>query len=353
MKEEFSFNFGGFSSRVFIRENLPSLDEVIPEKRRFLLVCDRNTEFLARKIASGSPLCVLPPGENAKEWAQVETILRCAREAGLGRDGVFIGLGGGVVTDLTAFAASVYMRGGSLRLVPTTLLAMADAALGGKTGFDLFGIKNLAGTFFPAETIYMCRQALDSLPETEWKSGMAEIIKTAIIDGEDFFSLVNSPSVKDNIMECVSRSAAVKGRIVEADPRETADSGNGGRALLNLGHTFGHALESALGLGRITHGEAVAWGTVRAAGLGKVLGITPPERAEAIGGVFKKYGYETAAPHPLLKDNTEFMKALEGDKKRKGGKPRFIVPAGQGAIQVYLEKGQEHLPEAIIRGSYS
>jgi 3-dehydroquinate synthase len=301
----------------------------------------------------------------------VEQILRSAREAGLGRDGLFVAVGGGVVSDLTGFAASVYMRGTRLCIVSTTLLGMVDAAVGGKTGFDLFEIKNLAGTFFPAGRVYLPVSSLGTLPPAEWKSGMAELLKTAVLDGDVFFALAASlnqnfspgsfsPSFPEaftrrlleggaeKLMDCLSRAIAYKGRIVESDPKEHGTQ----RALLNLGHTFAHALESAAGLGRLSHGEAVAWGIIRACELGIALGATPPSRAETIGRLFSSYGYETAAPHPLMGDIDPFLKALGGDKKKKGGGLVFIVPAAEGALQTKAEAPPEiSLLRNIVTGS--
>jgi 3-dehydroquinate synthase len=366
-KTEFSFNFGTFPSRVLIREELPSLEEIagdgLSKGGKPLLVCDANTEAFARTIAGNGavPLCVLPPGENAKTWTSAESVLRAAKEGGLGRDGVFIGVGGGVVSDLTAFCASIYMRGVSLRLVSTTLLGMVDAGVGGKTGFDLLGIKNLAGTFYPASLVWMPVSCLDTLPEREWKSGMAELLKTAILEGGGFWDLAKTlKDSREALASCIALSVAFKGRIVEADPRETAASASGNiRAILNLGHTFGHALEAAAGLGLLTHGEAVAWGIVRSCELGSVLGITPRERALEIQKTIGAFGYEITTPHPLCGDTGAFMKALEGDKKKKSGKPQFIVPAGQGAE--FVETGTfrdsknssgEELVMRIINGEY-
>jgi 3-dehydroquinate synthase len=343
MKTEFAFNFGAFPSRVVIQRELPSPEEITgPSKGgKFLFVCDCNTEALARTMAGDHPVLVLPPGENSKNWSSAETIIRAAREAGLGRDGVFTGVGGGVISDLTAFCASIYMRGASLRLVSTTLLGMVDAGLGGKTGFDLFGIKNLAGTFYPAEVVWMPVSSLDSLPEREWKSGMAELLKTAILDNGDFLYLAGTlKESRKELAACIARAVAFKGRIVEADPRETAGTGNArgpARAILNLGHTFGHALEAASGLGVLSHGEAVAWGIARSCELGLVLGITPGERAREIQKTIEGFGYETRAPHPLCKDAGAFMKALGGDKKKKNGKLQFVVPAPRGAELAALD----------------
>jgi 3-dehydroquinate synthase len=367
MNTELAFNFGGFPSRVIIREELPSLEELagadLSEGRKLLLVCDRHTGALARTIAGKQelPLCVLPPGEDSKTWASAERIIHAAREAGLGRDGVFIGVGGGVISDLTAFCASVYMRGASLRLVSTTLLGMVDAGLGGKTGFDLFGIKNLAGTFYPAELVWMPVSSLDTLPEREWKSGMAELLKTAILEGGGFFNLAKTlKESRKELASCIARSVAFKGRIVEADPRETAGTGST-RAILNLGHTFGHALEAASGLGVLSHGEAVVWGMVRSCELGSVLGITPGEKALEIQKTLEAFGYETGAPHPLCTDTEAFMKALEGDKKRKNGRLQFVVPAQQGAELAEIDETSggsgdfsgKALVSKIINGEYS
>jgi 3-dehydroquinate synthase len=306
---------------------------------------------------------VLESGETHKGWAAVEQILKAAKDAGLGRDGLFIGIGGGVITDMTSFAASIYMRGVSLCLISTTLLGMVDASVGGKTGFDLFDIKNLAGTFFPASHIYMPLEALKTLPPGEWKSGMAELIKTAILDSGETLDKIKSAEplmrtilsggsgadgFKNNnaLAELIQRAVLVKGRIVESDPQETGTE----RALLNLGHTFGHALESAAGLGKLSHGEAVAWGMVRSCELGLALGITPPNRVREIFEIITGYGYETAAPHTAIKDTAFFMQTLGGDKKKRAGKLNFVVPTASGAELVSGGSIKPGTLEKIIGG---
>jgi 3-dehydroquinate synthase len=367
MKTDHSFVFGQTATRVFIGEQAPSLEALIGETGapNALLVCDVNSEYLARQIlgAGTCPLCLLPSGETAKGWVSVERILAAARDAGLGRDGLFIGIGGGVVTDLTSFAASIYMRGAPLCLVSTTLLGMVDAAVGGKTGFDLFGIKNLAGTFYPAALVCLPLEALKTLPPAQWKSGMGELLKTAVLDGDPaaldqakallpFMRGIFSGShgfAEDAcpaLAELIGRSVLLKGRIVEADPRESS----GARALLNLGHSFGHALEAAAGLGSLSHGEAVAWGLVRACELGLALGITPEDRAREIRDLVAAYGYETAAPHPLVTDPALFMRALSGDKKKKAGSLAFVVPGIIGAELVSAASMPQGLIEKIING---
>jgi 3-dehydroquinate synthase len=407
-----TFQFGAFASSVHISRDFPSLGLIADDFRcegsffKPLIVCDENTlsitENIVKKAAAGTAApgggiqyCVLKPGESAKNWESVETILRTAARSGLGRDGLFIGIGGGVIGDLTAFAASVYMRGCRLCLVSTTLLGMADASLGGKTGFDLFGIKNMAGTFYPARHIYMPIESLKTLPPAEWKSGMAELIKTAVLEGGDFPGLLESltggyppgsfsvqfpvkfihdlPEGKaEKIIRCISRAAALKGRIVEADPQETAagrqtgtgPGSGGGRMLLNLGHTFAHALESSAGLGTISHGEAVAWGMARACELGLALNITPRRRALRITALLRSFGYMIDAPHPLVKDGEAFLRALAADKKKTAGKATFIVPDDQSARPVTFGSdsawgenaaaaGWESLLKQIVSGDIS
>ncbi|MDR2489821.1 MAG: 3-dehydroquinate synthase [Spirochaetaceae bacterium] len=364
-KIQYDFTFNTSSSSIYIQNDFPTAEDIAaafpasgasPSSGggRILVVCDRNTEPFARRYG-GFARIVLPSGEGEKNWASVEKIMQAAVSAGLGRDALFLGLGGGITTDICAFAASIYMRSVRTAFIATTLLGMADAALGGKTGIDLFGVKNLAGTFFPAAAVWMPLSALKSLPSAQWKSGFAEIIKAAIIDEDaaadscfeagrsglsgfhafqpffacgDFSSLLESEEAAFHLQAIIAAAVRFKGRIVEADPEETG----GERAKLNLGHTFGHALEASAGLGSLSHGEAVAWGIARACALGVELNITPPERAEAICGLLQSLGYETRAPHPLLKNPAAFMAALNSDKKKKDGAVRFIIPARRGVI---------------------
>ena len=266
---------------------------------------------------------VLPAGEAAKQWGSAERILAKCAALGMGRDGVLVGVGGGVICDLAAFCASLYMRGCRLVLAPTTLLAMVDACLGGKTGIDFLGYKNLVGTFYPAEQILIAAGCLRHLPERELRSGIAEAIKTAIIGDRMLFSLLRdrreeiAARDEDLLAEIVGRCLAVKGRIVEEDPTESGE-----RALLNLGHTFGHALESATGFAVWSHGEAVAWGIGRAIAAGRGLGLTDPAFAAEVVDLLQAYGFTltTAAGLPDL------APGFARDKKRRGGRVRLVIP---------------------------
>jgi len=367
------FKFGEYCSNVFFSREVPLLKKISDDlgfgsgELRPLLVADENTRSIAAKIAgqSGVPLCVLKSGEENKNWESVREILSAASAAGLGRDGIFIGIGGGVIGDLCGFASSIYMRGCRLVLVSTTLLGMVDASVGGKTGFDLFGVKNLVGSFYPAENVYIPLESLSTLPEREWKSGMAELIKTAVLDGDDFLDKImqlhtgtacgasicgfyNSVKSSDTqtLRECIERAVLLKGAIVTEDLRES-----GKRMLLNLGHTFGHALEAAAGLGRISHGEAVAWGIARSCELGCELGITPQTRARKITELMRKFGYDLSCPHPFSGGADTLLNAMKSDKKKKSGRLVFIVPDEKSARHVVLETENEmKILENILKG---
>ncbi|GHU26784.1 3-dehydroquinate synthase [Spirochaetia bacterium] len=335
MKKKFTFSFG---STVIIQPGIPVIADIIDSPNRVLVVCDTNTEYIARNIIGfqRTPICVLAPGENSKKWDSVETILSAAHKAGLDRDGFFIAVGGGVIGDLTSFAASIYKRGAGLCIVATTLLGMIDASIGGKTGFDLFNLKNIVGTFYPASIVFMPTQTLSTLSEREWKSGMAELIKIAVLDEDDnFLSDLEQEQNPDHesLIEFIERAVQIKGKIIEYDPDETGFK----RILLNLGHTFGHALESTAGLGKVSHGEAIAWGLARACVLGQRIGITPPDRAEKILAILQKSGYETGARHPLCSDMNSLLEAMQSDKKKKLNSLRFIVPALKSAVVLSAE----------------
>jgi 3-dehydroquinate synthase len=293
-------------------------------------VLDSTTAGLFGAGARGA--VTIPAGEAAKGWDSVRAVLERSAELGAGRDAIIAGIGGGVVCDVTAFAASLYMRGCGLVLVPTTLLAMVDASLGGKTGVDFMGYKNLVGSFYPASRILIAAGAVRSLPDREYRSGLAEVIKTALVGDGRLFALLERerPAILARgervVEEMIRRSLAVKGRIVQADPKES-----GKRALLNLGHTFGHALESATGFSRWTHGEAVAWGIGRALAAGVRLGLTQPALMERTQSLLRSYGFRLDE----LPGFIELSPAFERDKKRRGGRIRLVIPHAMCDVRVH------------------
>jgi 3-dehydroquinate synthase len=229
---------------------------------------------------------------------------------------------------------------------------MVDASIGGKTGFDMFGVKNIAGSFYPAEIVYMPVQSLSTLPSREWKSGLAELIKTAVLSGGDFLDMLaetaNEGTLEgDKLLKYIEKAVLYKGTITSEDFRES-----GKRALLNLGHTFGHALEAAAGLGSLSHGEAVAWGIVQSCALGLLLGITPLKRAEKIKAVISSFGYDCSCPNPLAAADT-FKTAMKSDKKKKQGKMTFIVPDEKSAKIVDIEPDKIDILEKLLTEGYN
>lgn len=322
----FSVRLGEFTTTV-VRS---SLDEVFSgfEDRDVLLVTDEHVGALLPPTLR-YPQVILPPGEQGKRWGSVERILGEGFSRGFGRDAVFLGVGGGAVTDVTAFAASLYMRGIEVVLVPTTLLAMVDAALGGKTGIDFLSYKNMVGTFYPAREVRLAVPFVASLPEREYRSGLAEVIKSAMLGDEDLLRVLERERErillreKALVQEMVERALRVKAEVVESDFRE-----GGRRAFLNLGHTFGHALESVTGFSRFTHGEAVAWGIRCALELGSRLGLTDAAYAERITALLDAYGYPSTVDGGI--SPPALLEAMRMDKKKQRGKIRCVVQRRMG-----------------------
>jgi 3-dehydroquinate synthase len=328
VSEGLRFGFGEFETRVRFTDREP--ESLLPAARS-LAVFDRNVWRLHGRGLAGA--VVLPAGERAKAWRWAQRILAAALRQGLSRDGLLVGVGGGVVCDLTAFAASLYMRGCRLALVPTTLLAMVDAALGGKAALNLGRAKNLIGTFYPAQELVIWIPALATLPPAELRSGLAEAIKTALLGDADLLAQLSGRRAQllrgdpDELALAVRRCLAVKGRIVENDFRES-----GRREVLNLGHTFAHALESATGFRRYRHGEAVAWGLGRAMRLGVILGVTPRALAAEVTALLAAYGFQLGHPSGLSAGT--LLQAMRADKKRRAGGLRFVLLREVGGPEV-------------------
>ncbi len=346
MEEETSleFHLGGYRTSIVFSSMFPQDSE----EQNLLIVQDENTaqQFPQPKERT----VVIPSGEGGKSGASVEQILDRAFQAGLDRSSLFQGIGGGVVCDVTAFAASLFMRGSRLRLVPTTLLAMVDAAFGGKTAINFHGWKNMVGTFYPAEQIWINPRTLESLPKREFFSGMAEVIKSAMLRDPELFSLlehiattnISSGSLEqDTLTEVIRRSLGVKAWYVTQDLTEQQV-----RVHLNLGHTFAHGLESATRFEQFTHGEAVAWGLYRAIDAGLCLGITGKPYAERVRNLLKKLGYKDILSGI---DPEAVLLAMQQDKKKKGRTLRFILQKDLcNTVVIPLE--EKIVREILLRG---
>jgi 3-dehydroquinate synthase len=281
-----------------------------------------------RSAGFDAALITIPAGEAHKNLETIRRLWQGFVEHGLDRGSSVIALGGGVIGDLAGFAASTYMRGINWVAVPTTLLAMADAALGGKTGFDLPEGKNLIGSFYPPKLVLADPDALQTLPEAEFTSGMAEVVKHGIIAEPELFDLCGRglDCVKDELGSVVKRAMAVKIKIIEDDPYE-----QGFRAALNLGHTIGHAVELVSRF-RLRHGEAVAIGMVAEAKLAERLGLASQGLPDRIGRVLAGLGLPTHIPANLPRD--EILRTMRVDKKKNARGIRFALPVEVGRVEL-------------------
>jgi 3-dehydroquinate synthase len=273
-------------------------------------------------------MLTVPSGEAHKNLETITQLWHGFLEAGLDRRSTVIALGGGVIGDISGFAASTYMRGVAWVGVPTTLLSMVDASLGGKTGFDLPEGKNLIGAFYPPKLVLADPQLLSTLPEAELISGMAEVVKHGIISDPELFNFCSRGLnwVKNNLEEVVKRAMAVKIKVIEEDPYE-----KGIRAALNLGHTVGHAVELVSKFA-LRHGEAIAIGTVAEAKYSAQIGLAGAGLVEAISESFKSLGLPIQIPDQMPRE--EILRAMRVDKKKTAKAIRFALPVDIGKVEL-------------------
>lgn len=314
--------------------------------RKVAIVTDERVAFaqsavLATLAAGGAPTLVLPPGEGTKSTGQLARIWDFLAEHRLDRSSRLIALGGGVIGDLAGFAAASYLRGLPFVQVPTTLLAMVDSSVGGKTGINLGAGKNLVGAFHQPAAVYLEPAMLATLPTREFAAGMAEVLKYGLLaDAALWARLEREPLTlaAPDFADVLHRCCEIKARIVEADERETA--AEGGRALLNLGHTFGHAIEQVTGYGAYLHGEAVAIGLAAAARLSCALGDLKASDVARVERTVVAHGLPVQLRAPLPWD--ALLAAMARDKKVRAGGLRFVVlrslgeAATQGGIDTTL-----------------
>jgi len=277
---------------------------------------------------------VLPAGEATKNFAQLEAVVSAALDAEIERSDVLVALGGGVIGDLTGFAASILRRGVRFIQIPTTLLAQVDSSVGGKTAVNTRQGKNLVGTFHQPSLVLADTEVLKSLPEREYLAGYAEVIKYGLINDPNFVDWLEmnaNRTLSRDEEACsymIETSCAAKARIVESDEKEAGD-----RALLNLGHTFGHALETATGYSdRLLHGEGVAIGCALAYQFSHELGLCEKEdtdRAISLLKTSRLIHNMSDIPGPPLRAK-DLIAAMRQDKKASQGKPTFILTRGLG-----------------------
>ncbi len=289
---------------------------------------------LARTLKEFAPEhLVLPQGEQHKEWHSLDSIFGFLLKRGLGRDAVLLALGGGVVGDLTGFAAACYQRGIDYIQVPTTLLAQVDSSLGGKTAINHKGGKNMIGAFHQPLAVISDINTLKSLPAREFNAGLAEIIKCGLISDVDFFLWLEAHVQEilelnpEACQHAIMRACEIKAEIVVEDERE-----QGRRTLLNLGHTFGHAIETALGYGKWLHGEAVAAGIGMAAEMSVRMDWLKASEYRRVCRLLERAGLPYKAPASLKP--MQLIAQMRKDKKVRKRRLRLVLPRGIGAAVI-------------------
>jgi 3-dehydroquinate synthase len=284
----------------------------------------------------------LPDGEAHKDWSSLDLIFDRLLGEGCDRKTTLYALGGGVVGDITGFAAACYMRGVSFVQVPTTLLAQVDSSVGGKTAINHPRGKNMIGAFHQPLRVVCDLDVLDTLPPRELAAGLAEVIKYGPIADATFLDWIEArleallARDRGALAHAIQRSCEIKAFVVGADERES-----GMRAILNFGHTFGHAIEAGLGYGQWLHGEAVACGMVLASDLSMRLGLMPPEFVDRMRRLCQRAGLPVRAP--LLGGAERWLDLMRADKKAEDGSLRFVVIEAVGRASLRV------VPEALVR----
>jgi 3-dehydroquinate synthase len=289
---------------------------------------------------------ILPDGEAEKSLSNFEVIMSHMLAQEHGRDTTLIALGGGVIGDITGFAAACYQRGIDFIQIPTTLLSQVDSSVGGKTAVNHPLGKNMIGAFYQPKAVFIDIDSLDTLPVREFNAGMAEVIKYGILGDRDFFIWLEDHSAaiksgdKSVLAQMIERCCQCKADIVAKDETEA-----GVRALLNLGHTFGHAIEADQGYGKWLHGEAVATGMVLAGKLAVAMNLLEVSEYRRMESLISAFDLPIIAPENM--GFTEFIRHMRRDKKNIAGKLRFIIPTAIGKSEIRDDVSQDMLQEIL------
>jgi 3-dehydroquinate synthase len=321
-----------------------AIAELAKQGRRSVLLTDTAVEHtlspFVRSSLADLPKLVLPNGETSKSLDNLGKVLDFLAGQRLDRGAVLWVLGGGVMGDLGGFAAACYLRGIDCIQVPTTLLAMVDSSVGGKTGINLTAGKNLVGAFHHPRAVYIAREFLATLPPREFAAGMAEVIKYGMLGDATLLGRLEQTSLavgSEGLPAVIRRCCEMKAEVVRADERETA--AEGGRALLNLGHTFGHAIEQVTGFQSYLHGEAVAVGLAAATRLSIHLGNLASSDLVRVENVLAAHALPVRLRTPL--PVASLMDAMQHDKKARAGRLRFVVMRrlGEAVTRSDIEPG--------------
>lgn len=344
---------------IMIEKDYSGLENLLSgltlEGHRALIIADTNSNIHSAEVAeiisrhaSFTDILILPPGENYKGLNTVQLIYSYLMEHHFDRKDFLFALGGGVIGDMTGFTAATYMRGISFVQLPTTLLSMVDSSIGGKTGVDFEGYKNIIGAFYQPKAVYINLKTLNTLPDREFYSGFGEIIKHGLILDHDYYDYLaahceEALARKSEVLEeVIYRSCQIKQQIVEDDPYE-----GGNRALLNFGHTIGHAVEKAMDF-TMLHGECVAAGIAAAAYISFERGLVTGKELSGIIHILEQYHLPAAITlsEQNLTQNT-ILSSIKNDKKMVSGKIRFILLEKLGKACIDTTVTEEEMLSAI------
>lgn len=356
MTKQIQVDLGERSYPIYIGQSLMSDGETLSRyllKKRILIVTNETVAPLYLKqiqdtMASFGEVTsvILPDGEQFKDLTHLDSIFTALLQRNYGRDSVLVALGGGVIGDMTGFAAACYQRGVDFIQIPTTLLSQVDSSVGGKTAVNHPLGKNMIGAFYQPQIVIIDTECLQTLPAREFAAGMAEVIKYGIMWDAEFFQWLenNVQALKSldtqALVYAISRCCEIKADVVSQDETE-----QGVRALLNLGHTFGHAIEAEMGYGNWLHGEAVAAGTVLAAQTAKSMGLIDESIVRRIVQLFHAFALPVTAPESM--DFDSFIKHMRRDKKVLGGQIRLVLPTAIGRADVFSQVPESTLEQVI------
>ena len=348
-------NLGENSYDIVFGDSFNQLADTLKEinaPKKLLIVTDTNVcKIYADEIKNhldsagfSSGVYAFEAGEENKKMDAILGICKACIDNGLDRKSMIIALGGGVVGDMAGFAASIYMRGIKFIQIPTTLLSQSDSSVGGKTGIDFMDSKNILGAFHQPKLVYINVNTLKTLPEIQFISGMGEVIKHGIIQDKAFYDFVKSNPDKikslnsETLIEMAKRNCTIKAQVVETDEKES-----GLRAILNFGHTIGHAVESAMNF-NMTHGECVGIGMVGASYIAKERGLIDSGVLSDIEETLLSYGFKIKTKLPSPDKIYEFM---QKDKKKSDGKLNFVLPVAIGEVIRVNDVTQDEIYSAI------
>ncbi|MDN5276168.1 MAG: 3-dehydroquinate synthase [Clostridiales bacterium] len=334
-------------------EALPGALDGAIKGEKVMVVCDENThrlyyEAVKTVLESGGYTvnpAVIPPGEASKSFEQAQALYTKALEANLDRSSTIVALGGGVVGDLAGFIAATYMRGIGFIQIPTSLLAQVDSSVGGKVAINHPLAKNIIGAFYQPRMVFINPHTLKTLPQREFATGMAELIKHAFIADSEFLSWLeqNMEALLSRDVQALThalyRSCSIKARVVEQDEKES-----GLRMILNFGHTIGHAIESATGYSKYTHGETVAIGMVYESKIAVHRGLIGHEYVERLSSLLEKAGLPTrleAADWDLI------IERMAYDKKNVDSRIVFVLPTGYGKVEVFKDVATDDIKQVL------